>query len=114
MQIAEADEATDATPADPAQHRAVAHAPVRAPHIAAPVRLASGNPTRPAVNAAPSYGHPPVIAAAAWHPARQSWPSARPATYSAPAAPSIGSALGSSLGSSRSSLPAPVPVSDGN
>ncbi|MCQ8277192.1 ABC transporter permease [Acetobacteraceae bacterium KSS8] len=113
VELADADDGSDVTQADATPRRA-ARAPVRAAHIAAPVRLASSGQTRPAISAAPSYSRPPVIAAAAWHPAHQSWPVARPATYSAPAAPSIGSALGSSLGSARSSLPAPVPVSDGN
>ena len=101
-----ADAGAAAVPHVPAAHRALHTTPVRLAAYAEPH-------SRPAVvQAASLYAHPPIEAAAAWRPARASWPAQRPATY---AVPQTMPALGSSLGSGgRAALPAPVPLSDGN
>lgn len=105
-----------------AMRRVAAHATPHAAHVAAPVRLAVAAAPRAAsaplvTRIASTYRAPPVIAAAAWRPARAAaqpaWPAPRAVGYAVPSAP-VGVAIGSSLGSGRSSLPAPVPVADGN
>lgn len=78
-------------------------------HPSAPARYASytqhapAGATTPAVSAISSYVRPPTIAAAAWRPARATWPT-----------PQAAGSNGSSLGSSHGTLAAPVPLSDGN
>ncbi len=107
-----------------AMRRVVAHAAPHAAHAAPPVRLAAAAVPRPQGASAPlvtriasTYRAPPVIAAAAWRTARAAaqpaWPAPRAVGYAVPSAPA-GMPVGSSLGSGRSSLPAPVPVADGN
>ncbi len=99
-----------------AMHAAATHRAAATLRATAPVHLAAyAEPhARPVVaTAGGSYAaRPPIEAAAAWRPARASWPAQRPASY---AVPQTASALGSSLGGgSHLALPAPVPLSDGN